>query len=74
MNAAFYLEVLKKVKKRVARCRSNIKDAWKLHHDNAPSHNAFVVNDFLARTRTLLVPQPAYSPDLAPADFFLFPH
>ncbi|XP_039314693.1 protein GVQW3-like [Solenopsis invicta] len=73
VNAAFYLEVLKKLKKRVTRCRSDIKNAWKLHHDNAPSHSAFVVNDFLAKTHTPLVSQPPYSPDLAPADFFLFP-
>ncbi|XP_011880667.1 PREDICTED: putative uncharacterized protein FLJ37770 [Vollenhovia emeryi] len=72
VNAAFYLEVLKRLKRRIARCRSDIKDAWKLHHDNAPSHSAFVINDFLARTHTPLVPQPPYSPDLAPALFFIF--
>ena len=28
---------------------------------------------FLAKNETTVVPQPSYSPDLAPADFFLFP-
>jgi len=29
--------------------------------------------NFLAKNETTVVPQPSYSPDLAPADFFLFP-
>ncbi|KAG5310861.1 MOS1T transposase, partial [Acromyrmex insinuator] len=52
---------------------SDIKDAIKLHHDNAPSHMAFIVANYLARSNTPVVPQPPYSPDLAPCDFFLFP-
>jgi transposase len=42
-------------------------------HDNAPSHSSFLVRDFLAKQATTVLPQPPYSPDLAPADFFLFP-
>ena len=44
-----------------------------LQHDNAPSHSSFLVRDFLAKNATTILPQPPYSPDLAPADFFLFP-
>ena len=44
-----------------------------LQHDNAPSHSSFLVRDFLAKHATTVLPQPPYSPDLAPADFFLFP-
>ncbi|EGI67248.1 Mariner Mos1 transposase, partial [Acromyrmex echinatior] len=44
-----------------------------LHHDNARSHTAFIVANYLARSNTPVVPQPPYSPDLAPCDFFLFP-
>jgi transposase len=44
-----------------------------LHHDNAPPHASFLVREFLAKQETIVVPQPSYSPDLAPADFFLFP-
>jgi transposase len=29
--------------------------------------------DFLTKTGTAVIPQALYSPDLAPADFFLFP-
>ncbi|UYV60688.1 hypothetical protein LAZ67_1001909 [Cordylochernes scorpioides] len=46
---------------------------WLLHHDNAPAHTSLLVRDILAKNNTLLMPQPPYSPDLAPCDFFLFP-
>jgi transposase len=44
-----------------------------LQHDNVPSHSSLLVRDFLAKHATTVLPQPPYSPDLAPADFFLFP-
>ncbi|KAG5347613.1 MOS1T transposase, partial [Acromyrmex charruanus] len=44
-----------------------------LHHDNAPAHTSLLVREFLAKNNTLMMPQPPYSPDLAPCDFFLFP-
>jgi len=31
------------------------------------------VRNFLTKNETTIVPQPSYSPDLAPEDFFLFP-
>jgi len=43
-----------------------------LHHHNAPAHASFLIREFLAKQETIVVPQPPYSPDLAPADFFLF--
>jgi len=43
-----------------------------LHHDNAPAH-ASLIRSYLAKHQTSVVPHPPYSPDLAPADFFLFP-
>ncbi|KYN09459.1 PREDICTED: uncharacterized protein LOC108769730 [Trachymyrmex cornetzi] len=46
---------------------------WLLHHDNAPAHTSLLVREFLAKNNTLMMPQPPYSPDLAPYDFFLFP-
>jgi transposase len=46
---------------------------WVLHHDKAPAHSSFLVRNFLAKNETTVVPQSTYSPDLAPADFFLFP-
>ncbi|KYN38682.1 hypothetical protein ALC56_06941 [Trachymyrmex septentrionalis] len=46
---------------------------WLLHHDNAPAHTSLLVREFLTKNNTLMMPQPPYSPDLAPCDFFLFP-
>jgi len=38
-----------------------------------PAYLSFLVHNFLAKNEATVVPQPPYSPDLAPADFFLFP-
>jgi len=46
---------------------------WFLLHDNAPSHNATIVKQFLAQQKVTVLDHPLYSPDLAPADYFLFP-
>ncbi|XP_046659441.1 histone-lysine N-methyltransferase SETMAR-like [Homalodisca vitripennis] len=67
-NTAFYLEVLKRLKRRVVRVRPNIKDYFKLHH-NVPSHTAFIVINYLTQNKTPVVPKPPYSSDLGP----LFP-
>ena len=37
------------------------------------SHNSIFVSDYLTKMGTKTVPQPSYSPDLAPCDFWLFP-
>ena len=35
--------------------------------------DALLIREFLMKHEAAVVPQPPYSPDLAPADFFLFP-
>jgi transposase len=50
-----------------------VKGEWFLHWDNAPVHSAKVVQEFLAKKSIKLLSHPPYSPDLAPADYFLFP-
>ena len=52
----------------------NRPDLWDNNswHDNAPSHTALVLRDRFVKTSTNIVPQPPYSPDLAPCDFWLF--
>ena len=42
-------------------------------HDNAPSHSATIVKQFLAQRKVTVLDHPPYSPDLAAADYFLFP-
>ena len=44
-----------------------------LHHDNALSHKAIIVNEFLAKNPTNIIEQPPYSPNMARTNFFLFP-
>jgi hypothetical protein len=36
-------------------------------------HASLLIRIYLAKHHTSVVPHPPYSPDLAPADFFLFP-
>ena len=42
-----------------------------MHHDNAPAQTSLLIREFLAKNNTM--PQPPYSPDMAPCHFFLFP-
>ena len=43
------------------------------HFHNAPVHNSILLTDYLTKMGIKTVPQPPYSPDLAPCDFWLFP-
>ena len=74
-NQEFYLGVLKQLRERVQRTRPELwwTGKWLIHHDNAPAHMALRIHQFLTSQGKTLVPHPPYSPDLAPADFFLFP-
>jgi hypothetical protein len=47
--------------------------AWILHQDNASSHTALGMREFLAKNKITTMDHPPYSPDLAPCDFYLFP-
>jgi len=75
VNKEFYIAVLKRLREAVCWKRPQLRtnQSWVLHHNNAPAHSSFLVHNFLAKNKTTVVPQPPYSPDLAPADFFLFP-
>ena len=46
---------------------------WHFHEDTAPVHNSILATDYLTKMGIKTVPQPAYSSDLAPCDFCLFP-
>jgi len=48
-------------------------NSWILIHDNATAQMALSVREFVATKQTTVLEHPAYSPDLAPSDFFLFP-
>ena len=75
VNQVYYLEVLKRLREKVRRKRPELfaNNSWILHHDNAPAHMTLPVREFLATKQITVLEHPAYSPDLAPSDFFLFP-
>lgn len=75
LNAAFYKEVIQRLLARIRRVRPEFYQTgdWFLLQDNAPSHSSILVNQFLAKRQVTSIVHPPYSPDLAPADFFLFP-
>jgi [histone H3]-lysine36 N-dimethyltransferase SETMAR len=70
----YYVSVLRRLRDAVRRKRPDLwrNDDWQIHHDNAPAHASRLVQNFLAKHRISQVPQPPYSPDLAPCDFWLF--
>ena len=74
VNSHSYVQVLQRLRDAVRRKR---RDKWQgeglLHHDNAPSHTLFVVQQFLAEKSIPVITQSSYSPDFAPSDFWLFP-
>ncbi|GFO47469.1 transposase [Plakobranchus ocellatus] len=47
-------------------------DSCVLQHDNATPHTAKRTKERLERYRRDIIPHPAHSPDLVPADFHLF--
>jgi len=75
VNKQLYQEVLARLRDAMRRKKPEM---WKnqtriLHHDNAPSHASLLIRSYLAKHQKSVVPHPPYSPDLAPAEFFLFP-
>ena len=52
----------------------NLSKGVLLQQDNARVHTCKVAMDAVERNGYEFIPHPAYSPDLAPSDFFLFPN
>ena len=71
----YYVEVLREFKKRFCRKRPAFfkLGQWHFYEDNAPVHNSILVTDYLTKLGIKTVPQPPYSPDLVPCNFWLFP-
>ena len=70
---SYYLEVLKRLREKNRRKRPErfANNSSILHHDNALAHTALSLREFLATKQITVLEHPAYSPDLAPSDFFL---
>ena len=79
VNQHVYKEILRRLivsvwTKRRDRYENN---DWLLHHDNALSHNALNIRQFITEQNVTMLDQPPYSPDLAPCNFLnslLFGH
>jgi hypothetical protein len=69
----FYVSVLPDIEGNLSdgKHRKTLRGA-DLHLDNAPAHNAKRSGQEIGRTKTTTVMHPAYSPDTAPSDLFLF--
>ena len=75
INAVYYKGVMESLLNRIRRVRPGMCESgdWFLLRDNAPSHNATIVKQFLDQRKVTVLDHPPYSPDLAPADYVLFP-
>ena len=76
INAAFYRTVLNRLLQRIRQVQPALHRTgkWMLLHDNVPAHSVIRMCQFLAQKMVAVLDHPPYSPDLVPADFFLFPH
>ena len=74
VNKQLYQEFLARLRDAVRTNRPELweNQTWMLHHDNAPAHASLLIRIYLAKHQASVVPHPPYSPDLAPAEFFLF--
>ena len=74
VSAAFYVEILKRLRENVRKKRPDQwrNNTWLLHHDNAPAHAALLTRRYSTDIKMSVVPHPPYSPDFDPATFSYF--
>ena len=75
VNGRYYLDMMQRLLVRIRRVRLSYKapDSWSLLHDDVPAHKCITVRNFLASKSVQVLDHPAYSLDLSPYDYFLFP-
>ena len=75
VTGGYYREtVLPKVVKEITERRPKTGTSRTLIlHDNASAHKTRAVTQYIDEQNMKVLPHPAYSPDLAPCDFWLFP-
>ena len=72
MNADRYIELLKRLKHETLCIKP--RKIVRFLHDNARPHTALKTKKTISDLRQELLDHPAYSPDLAPSDYYLFGH
>lgn len=73
INAERYIHTLNELKNDIRNKRRSGPKPNILLHDNARPHTAVRTKEELKKLKFDVLPHPPYSPDLAPADFALFP-
>ena len=75
VNKEYYDAVLREFRKRFRRKKPALfkSGQWHFHQDKAPVYNSILVTENLTKMGIKTLPQPPYSPNLAPCDFCLFP-
>jgi hypothetical protein len=71
-SGVFVDDVLPDIDANICEADDEIQEPVLVHFDNAPSHRSKLTQAAMKKHRFVLVPHPPYSPDLAPADFYLF--
>ncbi|GFO12708.1 transposase [Plakobranchus ocellatus] len=71
VNSERYISTLRALKLKLRRIRRD-KDSI-LQHDNARPHTSRQTQDALRQLELTTLPHPAYSPNLAPSGYYLFP-
>ena len=73
ITGAYYANLLDKLRIAIReKRRGKLSKGILLQQDNARVHTCKIAMDAVERNGYELIPHPAYSPDLAPSDYFLF--
>lgn len=75
INSDYYIGVMTNFLKLLRKKRpEKVANMWLLHQDNARPHVSQMTMAFIISKNIKLIEHAPYSPDLAPADFWLFPN
>ena len=75
ITEVFYAHLLDQLRTAIReKGRGKLSKGVLLQQDNTRVHTCKVAMDAVERNGYELIPHPAYSPNLAPSDFFLFPN
>ena len=74
VNSLRFIEILGNLRNSIRlKGRGKLSSRILLYHGNAPAHRSAATPDAISHHGFEILPHPAYSPDLAPCDFHLFP-
>ncbi len=73
LNSTQFINILSNLRHAIS-CKRGLKylQTFSLHMDNASPHTSQPTRTFLMLSKTRVIEHPAYSPDLAPSDFWFF--